>query len=139
MKQQSLLSETGGQKEAFERLKARHITLHYLFPALGTHNPLLCSSQLPTFLMSGANTFSVFAQSLPAPPQFYLEDSRRIHPQSVRACQPKDLKRREWRRERGRERKRAHARRGERQRESALALPFICFCLHLGLPCANWA
>ena len=26
---------------------------------------------------------------------FYLEDSRRIHPQSVRACQPKDVKRRE--------------------------------------------
>ena len=25
---------------------------------------------------------------------FYLEDSRRIHPQSVRACQPKDAKRR---------------------------------------------
>ena len=27
----------------------------------------------------------------------------------------------------------------ERKRESALAPPFICFCLHLGLPCANWA
>ena len=26
---------------------------------------------------------------------FYLEDSRRIHPRSVRACQPKDVKRRE--------------------------------------------
>ena len=48
---------------------------------------------------------------------FYLEDSRRIHPQSVRACQPKDLKRRKWRsaqggggereRERGRDRKSA--------------------------------
>ena len=36
MKQQSLLSETGGQKEAFERLKAGRITLHYPFPALGT-------------------------------------------------------------------------------------------------------
>ena len=28
---------------------------------------------------------------------FYLEDSRRIHPRSVRACQPKDVKRSEWR------------------------------------------
>ena len=47
---------------------------------------------------------------------FYLEDSRRIHPPSVRACQPKDLKWREWRSAwvRGRE------------RESALAPPFIC-------------
>ena len=27
----------------------------------------------------------------------------------------------------------------ERKRESALAPPFICFCLHLGLPYANWA
>ena len=38
---------------------------------------------------------------------FYLEDSRRIHPQSMRACQPKDSKRREWRSAwgRGRERK----------------------------------
>ena len=27
---------------------------------------------------------------------FYLENSRKIHPQGVRACQPKDAKRREW-------------------------------------------
>ena len=47
---------------------------------------------------------------------FYLEDSRRIHPPSVRACQPKDLKWREWR---------SAWVRG-RQRESALAPPFIC-------------
>ena len=33
-------------------------------------NPLLCSFQLPTFVMSGTNTFSVFAQSLTAPPHF---------------------------------------------------------------------
>ena len=80
---------------------------------------------------------------------FYLGDSRRIHPQSVRACQPKDSKRREWRstggrrgereRERGRERERAHARGREREGESAWAPPFICFFLHLGLPYANWA
>ena len=31
MKQQSLLPETGGQKEAFERLKAGRITLCYPF------------------------------------------------------------------------------------------------------------
>ena len=36
MKQQSLLSETGGQKEAFEHLKAGRITLDYPFPASGT-------------------------------------------------------------------------------------------------------
>ena len=85
---------------------------------------------------------------------FYLENSRRIHPQSIRACQPKDTKRREWksmperrrekesactgggvggwgREEGGRERKREHA--------SALAPPFICFFLPLGLTYENWA
>ena len=36
MKQESLLSETGGQKEAFERLKAGRMTLGRQFPALGT-------------------------------------------------------------------------------------------------------
>ena len=41
--------------------------------------------------------------------------------------------------ERGRERERAHARGREREGESALAPPFICFFLHLGLPYANWA
>ena len=65
MKQQSLLSETGGQKEAFERLKAGRIDPSSSVPSPGhsvnAHNPLLCSSQLPTFVMSGANTFSVFA------------------------------------------------------------------------------
>ena len=40
---------------------------------------------------------------------FYLEDSRRTHPRSVRACQPNDAKRREWRSApgHGRERERA--------------------------------
>ena len=64
MKQQSLLSETG-QKEAFERLKAGRIDPSSSVTSLGhsvnAHNPSLCSSQLPTFVMSGANTFSVFA------------------------------------------------------------------------------
>ena len=73
MKQQSLLSKTGGQKDDFECLKARFIDPSSSVPSLGhsvnAHNPLLCSSQLPTFVMSKANTFSVFAQSLPAPPQ----------------------------------------------------------------------
>ena len=36
MKQQSLLPETGGQKEASERLKAGRMTLRHPFPALGT-------------------------------------------------------------------------------------------------------
>ena len=71
---------------------------------------------------------------------FYLEDSKRIHPQSVRACQPKDTKRREWRstpaRERQRETERVHTCWGER--ESPLA-PLFVFFFPLGLPYANWA
>ena len=39
---------------------------------MNAHNPLLCSFQLPTFVMSGANTFSVFSQSLPAPPHHFM-------------------------------------------------------------------
>ena len=35
---------------------------------MNAHNPPLCLFKLPTFVMSGLNTFSVFAQSLPAPP-----------------------------------------------------------------------
>ena len=87
---------------------------------------------------------------------FYLEDSRRIHPGNVSACQPKDAKR-EWRSvpvcRRESESARAHTRGGvegrrERARELAhgrererkrLAPPFICFFLPLGLPSANWA
>ena len=41
MKQQSLLSETGGQKEAFEHLKVGRITLRYPFPASGTRWTLI--------------------------------------------------------------------------------------------------
>ncbi|MES7547230.1 hypothetical protein U6K01_12315, partial [Cutibacterium acnes] len=58
---------------------------------------------------------------------FYLEDSRRIHPQSVRVCQPKDAKRREWRspstqgmvgeRDRDRETERERQKETERERE----------------------
>ena len=48
---------------------------------------------------------------------FYLEDSRRIHPQSVRACQPKDLKGREWRSAWGRGREREGERKSARTRE----------------------
>ena len=46
---------------------------------------------------------------------------------------------RERERERERERASTHAHRRESPRESALAPPFICFFLHLGLPYANWA
>ena len=48
---------------------------------------------------------------------------------------------REKERERERERERESTRTRERKRERACALapPFICFCLHLGLPYANWA
>ena len=52
-------------------------------------------------------------------------------------CQPKDLKRREWRskweRERGRERER------QRERVQGFGSSFYMFFLHLGLPYANWA
>jgi len=63
---------------------------------------------------------------------FYLEDSRRIHPRSGRACQPKDSKRREWRSVQGgrerqsegeKERARMHV--GERESEKALWLLFL--------------
>ena len=82
---------------------------------------------------------------------FYLEDSRRIHPRSVRACQPKDLKRREWRRAcwwgagRGVERERERGRQKSartRERESKrkrFGSSFYVFFFHLGLPYANWA
>ena len=42
-------------------------------------------------------------------------------------------------RDRGRERERERACARTHGRESALAPPFICFFLHLGLPYANWA
>ena len=51
---------------------------------------------------------------------FYLED-RRIHPRSMRACQPKDSKRREWRSVRGREREKVREGERERERERAQA------------------
>ena len=60
---------------------------------------------------------------------FYLENSKRIHPRGVRACWPKDTKRREW--------GSVPARGGKR--ESALAPLFICFFLPLGLSYVNWA
>ena len=47
---------------------------------------------------------------------------------------------RETERERERKSARTWGRGGrEREGESALAPPFICFSLHLGLPYANWA
>ena len=57
---------------------------------------------------------------------FYIEDSRRIHPRSVRACQPKDSKRRDWRSASGREKERksthTHMRERKWEREKALWL-----------------
>ena len=59
----------------------------------------------------------------------------------MRACQPKDLKGREWRStwERGRKRvgERESARMWERKRALWLLLLYVFF--HLGLPYANWA
>ena len=60
---------------------------------------------------------------------FYLENSRKIHPRGVRACQPKDAKRREW----------GSVRARGREKPGPLAPLFICFFLPLGLPCVNWA
>ena len=64
----------------------------------------------------------------------------------MRACQPKDLKRREWRgvwgrgEERGREREKERTLVGEKEREKALRLLLLyVFSLHLGLPQGNWA
>ena len=99
-----------------------------------------------TALRSWTNRATALRQ-ISATAPFYLEDSRRIHPQSVRSCQLKDSKRREWRsagvrrgeRERVREGEREKERMHARERESALAPPFICFFLHLDLPYANWA
>ena len=54
---------------------------------------------------------------------FYLEDSRKIHPRSMRACQPKDLKRREWEGER--EKVCTHA--GEKEREKRFGFSFCMF------------
>ena len=51
--------------------------------------------------------------------QFYLENSRKIHPPGMRACQPKEAKRRE--------------------RPGPLAPLFICFFLPTGLRYVNCA
>ena len=51
--------------------------------------------------------------------QFYLENNRKIHPQGMRACRPKDSKRRES--------------------LGPLAPLFIFFSSPLGLPYVNWA
>ena len=67
--------------------------------------------------------------------QFYLENNRKIHPGGMRACRPKDTKRRE------KEKKNKHtlAWGRERERLPALWLLFLCFFLPLGLPYVNWA
>ena len=83
----------------------------------------LCLSQL-----SGRPCYIALRQ-ISVTALFYLDNSRRIHSRSMRACQPKDVKRREWRS------MPAHGRESAR----ALAPLFICFFLPLGLPCANWA
>ena len=72
---------------------------------------------------------------------FYLEDSRRIHPQSLRACQPKDLKGRGWRSAWGRERERKSTCTWQRKRERKRfgSSFYMFFFLHLSLPYANWA
>ena len=89
---------------------------------------------------------------------FYLEDSRKIHLWGMRAWQPKDLKRREWRsaweRERGRERERERERESactrEREREKVVWLlllyffpppgPAICkLCLAKSAACSIWS
>ena len=56
---------------------------------------------------------------------FYLEDSRKIHLWGMRACRPKDSRRRAPQHVGGREREREHA----RASELALAPLFICLSL----------
>ena len=60
--------------------------------------------------LSGLGQTVIALRQISVTALFYLEDSRRIHPWSVRACQPRDSKRREWRSTRGRQR----VREGER-------------------------
>ena len=60
---------------------------------------------------------------------FYLENSRKIHPQGVRACQPKDTNKRKWGSVRAQ---------GEREKPGPLAPLFICFFLPPGQPYVNW-
>ena len=60
---------------------------------------------------------------------FYLENSRKIHPPGVRACQLRDVKRREW--------GSAPALGGER--ENTLAPLLICLFLPPGPAYVNWA
>ena len=60
----------------------------------------------------------------------------------MRGCQHKDLKRREWRRVRGREREREREKKSTLMRERKRARKrfgssFYVFFLHLGLPYAN--
>ena len=59
----------------------------------------------------------------------------------MRACQPQDLKRREWRGlwRRERERERAHTLGRERERERVLWLLLLYVFLPPGLPYADWA
>ena len=58
---------------------------------------------------------------------FYLENSRKIHLRGMRACRPKDEKRR------------AFQCAGERETPSPLAPLFICFFFSLDLPYVNQA
>ena len=79
---------------------------------------------LGTSQLSGLWTNRVIAlRQISVTALFYVEDSRRIHPRSVRACQPKDLKRR-VEKHTG-EGERAHARTRERKSEKALWLLFL--------------
>ena len=68
--------------------------------------------------------------------QFYLESSRKIHPRGMRACRPKDMKRRE------RERERASVCTQERERRPpprTSGFSFYMSFLPRGLPYVNWA
>ena len=118
-----------------------------IFPVRRVYAPWFClvttkiwsdghlSSWCITALGSGTNRVIALRQ-MSVTALFYLEDSRRTHPQSVRACQPKDLKGREWRsawgreRERERERERDSARMRERKRERVGS----SFCMFLPPP-----
>ena len=63
--------------------------------------------------------------------QFYLENSRKIHPRGMRACRPKDAKRRE--------RGSAPAHRRERDPRPFGSSFYMFFSSPLGLRYVNWA
>ena len=87
--------------------------------------PSAChSSQANRVIALGSQTDRVIPLGqISVTAQFYLENNRKIHPGGMRACRPKDTKRRE------REKKNKHTLAWERERETpgTLAPLFMLF------------